>query len=163
MMLGRNPALFEASRRVSAGGMLAPFMLLAVLLAGAGFAVAQNSSPSGVYQYPRPGWANDPTQPAPGSEGGDPGARIARQKRLGLINAERQKSLVADTQKLVKLAAELNTEINSAHQAELTPAQLRKVAEIEKLAHSVRDKMSSPVTGISSGFDIPSVIPLSVQ
>jgi len=47
---------------------------------------------------------------------------------------------------LLKLANELNAEI-SANPEALTPDQLRKLATIEKLAHSVKEKMSTPVAG----------------
>lgn len=60
------------------------------------------------------------------------------------LNIERQKEMVSDTNKLLKLARELNTEISSSNSDSLTPAQLRKVAEIEKLAHSVKEKMKGP-------------------
>lgn len=68
-----------------------------------------------------------------------------REKQLRALNAERQKSLVADTNKLLRLAAELNAEINSANADSLTLDQLHKLTEIEKLAHSVKEKMSTSV------------------
>lgn len=68
-------------------------------------------------------------------------------KRLRTINAERQKAMVSDTDKLVKLATELNDDIAKSNSGQLSAAQLRKVAEIEKLAHSVRDKMLMSVRG----------------
>ena len=42
---------------------------------------------------------------------------------------------------------ELNAEIARTNPNALTEAQLRKVAEIEKLAHNVKDKMSTSVRG----------------
>jgi len=72
---------------------------------------------------------------------------VEQEKRLKALNAERQKSLVADTNRLVKLATELNSELNGTHPESLNPAQMRKVAEIEKLAHSVKEKMSLSVKG----------------
>src|SRR6202012_67038 len=69
------------------------------------------------------------------------------EKRLRMINTERQKSMVADTDKLLKLAKELNDEVAKSNSGELSAAQLRKVAEIEKLAHNVRDKMVMSVRG----------------
>ncbi|HZP07356.1 MAG TPA: hypothetical protein VFB43_20820 [Terracidiphilus sp.] len=69
------------------------------------------------------------------------------EKRLRMINAERQKAMVSDTDKLVRLATELNEDIAKSNSGQLSPAQLRKVAEIEKLAHSVRDKMLMSVRG----------------
>jgi uncharacterized protein YacL len=58
------------------------------------------------------------------------------------MNADRHKSLVADTDKLLKLARQLDAEIATNHSNDLTPEELRKVAAIEKLAHSVRQKMA---------------------
>jgi hypothetical protein len=64
-----------------------------------------------------------------------------------LLNAERQKALVADTNKLLKLVRDLDAEIGAANPDSLTPDQLRRIAEIEKLAHSVKEKMSTSVRG----------------
>ncbi len=75
-----------------------------------------------------------------------PNDPMTLEKRLKALNAERQKSMIADTNKLVKLAAELNAEINGRHPGELTPAQLHQVAEIEKLAHSIKEKMCTSVS-----------------
>jgi hypothetical protein len=63
------------------------------------------------------------------------------------MNVERHKSLVSDTDKLVKLARQLDTEIASNPSDELTPEQLHKVAEIEKLAHNVKAKMAQSFDG----------------
>ena len=63
-------------------------------------------------------------------------------KRVLMLNAARQKSLVSDTEKLLRLAKELNDEMAGADSANMTDAQLRKVAEIGKLAKSVKEKMS---------------------
>jgi hypothetical protein len=71
------------------------------------------------------------------------------EERLRIINRERQKSLVSDTNKLLKLANELDMEIKNANPDSLTPSELRKLAEIEKLAHNVKDKMSYSVRGPS--------------
>jgi hypothetical protein len=71
-------------------------------------------------------------------------------KRLQVLNAERQKELVSDTQKLLQLARELNAEVSDANAAGMTDAQLRKVAEIAKLARSVKEKMSFSVGGYPS-------------
>jgi hypothetical protein len=72
------------------------------------------------------------------------------QKRLRSLNAKRQQSLRADTDRLVKLAAQLNAFINSTQQGQLTTDQLSAVAEIEKLAKSIREKMSEADSGAPS-------------
>ncbi len=63
-------------------------------------------------------------------------------QRLRALNADRQKSLVSDTDKLLKLARQLDAEIASNPTDELTPQELRKVGEIEKLAREVKAKMA---------------------
>jgi hypothetical protein len=57
----------------------------------------------------------------------------------------RQKEMASDADKLLKLTRELNAEINSSNSDSLTPEQLRKVDKIEKLARSIKEKMSPPV------------------
>jgi hypothetical protein len=90
-----------------------------------------------------------------GLEGPGPVDPVEEEKRLLALNAQRQKALVSDTNKLVRLANELGTEISRDNPTELTSAQLHKVAEIEKLAHSVKDKMSTSVRGVPSYIPQP--------
>jgi hypothetical protein len=75
----------------------------------------------------------------------DPGAvpdAAMDAKRLQLLNAERQKSMVTDAEKLLRLARELNDDPASGG-ATISPAEkMHKVSEIEKLAKGIKDKMS---------------------
>jgi hypothetical protein len=82
------------------------------------------------------------------------GAPAYNEKRLQMMNAAQHQSMVADTERLVKLVADLNAQINSSNQNSLTPEQLRMVAEIEKLAHNVKDKMRMAVRS-ASNFEGP--------
>jgi hypothetical protein len=68
-----------------------------------------------------------------------------RMRRLA-YQAE-EKRMVKETNQLLELAKKLNAEVASQRGAVLTPVELREVAEIQKLAHSVRTKMTSPVAG----------------
>lgn len=107
----------------------------------------------------RPGWGqNGATQPhvmlpSPLGQGindepsESPDQALIREKMLRALNADRQKSLVSDTNKLLRLVNEFNAEIAATHPDALTPGQLSKMAEIEKLARSVREKMSTSVRG----------------
>jgi hypothetical protein len=70
---------------------------------------------------------------------------VYAEKRLKMLNAAQHQSMVADTDRLVRLVADLNAQINSSNASTLTVEQLRMVAEIEKLAHNVRDKMRMSV------------------
>jgi hypothetical protein len=82
------------------------------------------------------------------------GVPVQNERLLRALNADRQKSLVADTNKLLRLVNELNAEIAHTTPDSLSAAQLRKMAEIEKLAHNVRDKMSTSVRG-TPAFEPP--------
>lgn len=75
------------------------------------------------------------------------GDAVEDERRLRLLNAERQKSMISDAGKLLKLAGELETEVTNARTEALTPAELHKVGEIEKLARNVKEKMSFSVRG----------------
>lgn len=56
-------------------------------------------------------------------------------------NVDRQKQLVLDTQKLLALANELKTDVDKSTKDTLSLDVVRKAEEIEKLAHSVKEKM----------------------
>jgi nitric oxide reductase activation protein len=56
-------------------------------------------------------------------------------------NKERQKQLVDDTQKLLALANELKADVDKSSKDTLSIDVIRKADEIEKLAHSVKEKM----------------------
>ncbi len=66
-------------------------------------------------------------------------------RRIRALNIERQKALVSDTDELLKLTMQLNAEVARDRSSSLSPEQVRMVAKIEKLAKSVREKMSDPV------------------
>jgi hypothetical protein len=71
-------------------------------------------------------------------------------RRIRALNNMRQKALVSDTNKLVKLASEFEADIHKANSDSLTPEQLHKLATIEKLARSIKEKMSIPVAELPS-------------
>jgi len=59
-------------------------------------------------------------------------------------NQERQALIKNDTDKLLKLAVELKGYVDKSNENVLSVEVLRKAEEIEKLAHSVKDKMKGP-------------------
>jgi hypothetical protein len=80
-----------------------------------------------------------PTQPP---DDNDP-ASLMQAKRFKALNQMRHKAMVDDAGKLLALAQELNDE-----SANISPAErIRKAAEIEKLAKSVKDKMTYALGG----------------
>ena len=64
-----------------------------------------------------------------------------QQKRA--TNDERHRKLLADTDKLVALANELKAEVDKSQKDELNMVVVRKAAEMEKLAHDVKTRMSN--------------------
>jgi len=66
-------------------------------------------------------------------------------KRLKELNLQRQKDMTSDTVKLLELATQLNSETIKSEKDKLSMIQVRQAEMIEKLAKSVREKMSSTV------------------
>lgn len=60
-------------------------------------------------------------------------------------NAERRKQIASDSSKLLKLAIELKAEVDKTNKDTLNLKVVRKADEIEKLAHSVKEKMQLTV------------------
>jgi hypothetical protein len=82
-------------------------------------------------------------QQAPDSDMGMDGRIEAR--RIVQLNLLRQKSMVSDAEKLLRLAQELDNDAKGSASA-LSPAdRMRKAAEIERLAKEVREKMTYTV------------------
>jgi hypothetical protein len=79
------------------------------------------------------------------------------ERRIRALNNERQKQLVSDTDKLLKLARELNEEVAKTNADSLTPDELHKIADIEKLARSVRQRMTE---GVGQPQIIPPQVPM---
>jgi hypothetical protein len=124
-------------------------VLTAVLVLCGGL---KNASSGGLLPQAAAQWPDSGL--APGGRFGlsDP---AMEQKRLRAINAERQRLMAADTEKLLKLVRALNDEVEKNHPDSLTPSQLRAVAEIEKLAHSVKEKMSYSYMGGPEFRELP--------
>jgi hypothetical protein len=64
------------------------------------------------------------------------------------INAERKKEIASDSARLLKLATDLKAEVDKTDKDTLSISVIRKADKIEKLAHSVKDKMKV-ATGIN--------------
>ena len=83
---------------------------------------------------------------------------VMAERRYRALNAERQKLMVADTNKLLKLAKELNDEVAGSNNGAFTGDQLRKIAEIEKLARNVKERMSTGVGESPSLVNSPTLL-----
>jgi hypothetical protein len=56
-------------------------------------------------------------------------------------NQERQAQLKRDTEQLLKLATDLKEEVDKSNENLLSLEVIKKAEEIERLAHSIKDKM----------------------
>ena len=65
--------------------------------------------------------------------------RMAVQKKM--LMSERQKRLVADTDKLVALTTALKQQVDESNKDILSVDMIRKAEEIEKLARSVKERI----------------------
>jgi len=63
------------------------------------------------------------------------------EQQAKLRNDDRQKKLVADTDKLLVLATDLKAQVDKSTKDTLSVDVIRKAEEIEKLAHSVKERM----------------------
>jgi hypothetical protein len=71
----------------------------------------------------------------------DPLERERQQKLAKARNNDRQKQLVADTNKLLSLAKELKEEVDKSNADTLSVDVVKKAGEMEELAKSVKDRM----------------------
>jgi hypothetical protein len=75
--------------------------------------------------------------------GGDTQQRMM-QEMAKKANLERQAQMKSDTEKLFKLAEELKDSVGKSNANILSVEVMKKANAIEKLAHSVKDKMRGP-------------------
>ena len=141
----RSVLILSASRHACAAA-LACGLILAFPILGSGQSRNNNNG-----QSTNPGQLTRRVPP-PSSQDIDPlqmetttGTPVFYEKRMKMLNAAQHQAMDADTDRLLKLVADLNNQINSSNSNALTAEQLRMVADIEKLAHSVRDKMRMSV------------------
>lgn len=92
-------------------------------------------------QIPPPVDPQDVGQVAPTTKDED---RIRLEKEMAKrANEERQAQLKRDTEKLLSLATDLKTYVDKTNANILSLDVIKKAEEIEKLAHSVKDKMKA--------------------
>jgi len=139
-------------------GGLAIALLLGLSAGRCGHAQSQQGPTSGMSggQTSVRGTFGHPDMSSLSSDGDyDP---VMMERRMQALNMERQKEMVNDTNKLLKLARELNDEVASTKSDTFTSDQLRKIAEIEKLARSVRDRMTAGTAVAPSLLSTPPIV-----
>ena len=110
-------------------------MVVAGLLASLPVAIGRAQQPA----------SSRPLGQTPGPLGADRednalAVRMAAQQAKGQ-NVERQKKLVSDTERLLSLATELKQQVDRTDKNTLSVDVIKKADEIEKLAHSVKERM----------------------
>ena len=128
---GRNSRDPRISRRVWVRFALVA-MLLCPLMGGVG-QVAPASQPGST----RPPLGPDVLGP-PDPMGGPNPRRLEHMRE-----DDRHKRLLSDTTKLLELTTELKNEVDKSSKDELSLDVVRKAAEIEKLAHDVKERMKN--------------------
>jgi hypothetical protein len=71
----------------------------------------------------------------------DPDRQALEKKMVKKANQERQAQLRRDTERLFRLSSELKQYVDKSSENTLSLEVIKKADEIEKLAHSVKDKM----------------------
>lgn len=156
-------AVVEYAMRGARAGFMRALALRSIPVLGLTLLLAlrcggQNASGSG-----QPAMRTMPAQTVEMDENmvGDQRDPLLAERRLRQLSIAQHKSMVDDTDKLLKLVTELNAEIGSTNPSALTPEQLHKVAEIEKLARSVKDKMRISLKSVPVFLDSLPAPPLS--
>jgi hypothetical protein len=107
------------------------------------FAISSNA------QIPSPRQGGPPAPAGRGESSPTTGDGDENQERLARdmakkANQSRQALLKAETDRLLKLAVELKDSVDKSSENVLSLDVVKKAEEIEKLAHSVKDKMKGP-------------------
>lgn len=121
-------------------------VLLAACLALSAFAPPTLWSEQGslpIIPGQTPGMGVDQGHPFPGQrpEPEDEQRARAEKEMARRANQERQAQLKRDTEHLLKLATELQEYVDKSNENVLSLSVVKKAEEIEKLAHSVKEKM----------------------
>jgi hypothetical protein len=125
-------------RRILPPGAVALFMLLALFPASY-MLRSQQPNPN------QPIGSPEASRLAPGS---DP-MHDQQNKKANVegANLERKRQIADDSAKLLKLATDLKAEVDKTSKDTLSLGVIRKAEEIEKLAHSVKEKMKLTMGG----------------
>ncbi len=101
-----------------------------------------------IFRFPLPLLAGpSPQVVPPGIQGSPPeeeGRAKLEKEMAKKANQERHADLKRDTDNLLKLATELKEYVDKSNENVLSLNVLKKAEQIEKLAHSVKDKMKGP-------------------
>ena len=110
---------------------------MVLLMMGSGGAVGGQMTQTPIAQNP-----SVPSGADHGAGLGDiPNSPHLEEQQARARNNERQQKLVADTNKLLALATDLKTQVDKTDKGIMSVDVIKKADEIEKLAHSVKERM----------------------
>lgn len=105
---------------------------------------AQRPGRNGQQQQPPFGGTNNPLQTLDSpmlDGGGDPNVTLQEHRRQLAMMSDRQRRIIDDTTRLLKLAGELKDDVDKTSKDTMSLDVIRKADEIEKLAHDVKQRM----------------------
>jgi hypothetical protein len=118
-----------------------PITLCICILFAISVPAQQNHNPSG----PPPSVNQNPPRVDPRENSGPDQAQQQLARDMAKkANLQRQAAIKADADRLLKLAVELKDFVDKSNENLLSVDVLKKAEEIERLAHSVKDKMKGP-------------------
>ena len=142
-------------RTVSRIGWLVPGLAMLLILPGRALSQAPTHGTDPTYTTPNAGSTSSEGMTGPFGRV-DP---VVEARRRQAQIAEIRQSMESDAARLLKLAQELDDEVSRTNPDVLTPAQLKMVAEIQKLAHRVKAKMNEIDRGTATEPPLPITVP----
>jgi hypothetical protein len=115
--------------------------------AGAWVAILITATCAGQESRPAGFWPDKVPEVNPANRPSDAHAQVEREskraqmQRYDAANSERMRQLEQDSRLLLQLAAELEAELGKTGNEAPPPSAVRKAETIEKLAHTVKEKM----------------------
>jgi hypothetical protein len=101
---------------------------------------AQTSNPPQPI-YPHPILLPEANRPLDANQIMEMREQQGKQQNYATANVERRKQISEDSAKLLKLATDLKADVDKTAKDTLSLNVIRKADEIERLAHSVKEKM----------------------
>ena len=136
-----NPAV-NPKRRARSFSWRAIWLGLGLSLIAVGHVKPQITTISQGSQLPSPQVVGSMPDPNNGPRETDP---ALEQQRIQQMKIERHAEVISNTNKLLKLTAQLNAEIEQSHANSLDKKQLKSLSKIEKLARNIKQTMNTPI------------------
>jgi hypothetical protein len=137
-----DPSTARRRRRLFCTGLAACSVLLGAFAA----TYAQNQS-SGTPSYDKPILLPQANRLPDANDQMAMHEQQGKKANFAAANVERKRQIADDSARLLKLASDLKTEVDKTSKDTLSLGVIRKAEEIEKLAHSVKEKMKLTING----------------